>query len=117
MSAGSERVDAYIATFPAERQEVLHLVRAAIHRAVPGGDERIRYGMPAVMLDSRTAIHFAAWKNHLGMYAFGQLDEPLESELAQYRSEKDTLAFRWSEPIPFGLIERACAAVAARYRA
>lgn len=110
-------VDDYIATFPAGRRELLELVRAAIHRAVPGADEQISYGMPAVMLDSRRAIYFAGWKNHIGLYAFGRLDEPLESAIAPYRSKKDTLSFRWSEPIPFDVIERACAAVAAQHRA
>jgi uncharacterized protein YdhG (YjbR/CyaY superfamily) len=117
VSSDSERVDHYIAGFPEDRQQLLQLVRAAIHRGVPDAEEHIRYGMPAVMLGPRAAIHFAGWKNHIGLYAFGPLDEPLASAIAPYRSEKDTLAFRWSDPIPFDLIERACAAVAVRYRA
>jgi uncharacterized protein YdhG (YjbR/CyaY superfamily) len=116
MAPEPKTVDDYIATFPDDRQQLLQLVRSAIHRGVPDAEEKIRYGMPAVMLGSRAAIHFAGWKNHIGMYAFARLDEPLESAIAPYRSEKDTLAFRWSEPIPFDVIQRACAAVAVRYR-
>ncbi len=38
-------VDKYIATFPAETQEILQAVRAAIRRAVPDADEVISYRM------------------------------------------------------------------------
>jgi len=44
-------VDEYIGTFPDDRQQLLQLVRSAIHRGVPDAPEKIRYGMPAVMLD------------------------------------------------------------------
>ena len=60
-------VDQYIAGFPPEVQAILVEVRDAIHRGVPDGVEKIRYGMPAVMLDGRYAIHFAGWKKHLGI--------------------------------------------------
>jgi len=105
-------VDDYIETFPAERQNLLQQVRAAIHRGVPDANEQIRYGMPAVMLGRRYGIHFAGWKNHIGLYAVPTLDEPLETAIAPYRN-KDALAFRWSEPVPFDVIEHVSAAIAA----
>jgi uncharacterized protein YdhG (YjbR/CyaY superfamily) len=105
-------VEDYIGTYPEDRQQLLQQVRSAIHRGVPDAAEKIRYGMPAVMLDGRYAIHFAGWKNHIGLYAVPTLDEPLQTAVAPYRN-KDALAFPWSEPIPFDVIERVSAAIGA----
>jgi hypothetical protein len=60
--AAPANVDEYIATFPPDVQPVLQSVREAIHASVPDGEEKIRYGIAAVMLGGRYAIHFAGWK-------------------------------------------------------
>ncbi len=114
MAAKIETVDAYIASFPDDVRAILVAVRSALLRAVPGGEERVRYGMPAVMLDGRYAIHFAAWKKHLGVYPVARLDDALEAEIAPYRAAKDSLNFLYAKPIPYELIERVAAALAAR---
>ena len=69
-------VDEYVATFPDGPREVLEQVRDALRRAVPGAEERIRYGMPALMFRDRYAIHFAGWKKHVGLYPVPLLDQP-----------------------------------------
>jgi uncharacterized protein YdhG (YjbR/CyaY superfamily) len=46
-------VDDYLDGFAPDQRVILQRVRAAIHRGVPGGDEKIRYGMPAVILGGR----------------------------------------------------------------
>lgn len=112
MAGDLQAVDDYIGAYPEDRQQLLQQVRAAIHRGVPDADEKLRYAMPAVMLGGRYAIHFAGWRNHIGLYAVPTLDEPLETAIAPYRN-KDALAFRWSEPIPYDVIERVSAAIAA----
>lgn len=104
-------VDDYIAALPAAAQPILREVRAAIHRGVPHGEERIRYGMPAVMLGARYAIHFAGWKKHVGIYPVAKLDGALEADVAPYRSEKDSLRFVYAKPIPYDLVQRVAAAM------
>ncbi|WP_308797468.1 iron chaperone [Agromyces silvae] len=106
-------VDEYLESFPPERREVLESVRAAIHRGVPNGEERIRYDMPAVMLGGRYAIHFAGWKQHLGLYPVPRFDGPFEAEVEPHRTKTDTLSFPWSRPVPYDLIERISAAIVA----
>ena len=106
-------IDDYIAGFPAEVQQVLAEVRRVVNDAVPGGEEKIRYGMPAVMLGGRYAIHFAAWKKHLGLYPVPVLDDDLEAELAPYRAAKDSVNFVYSKPIPYDLISRVSRAIVA----
>jgi uncharacterized protein YdhG (YjbR/CyaY superfamily) len=106
MAAAPETVDDYVASFPPEVRDVLERVRGAIHAGVPAGEERVRYGMGAVMLGGRYAIHFAGWKHHVGLYPVPAFDGPLETEVAPYRSKKDTVNFRYADPVPYDLITR-----------
>ncbi len=106
MASAPASVEEYIAGFPPDTRAVLEQVRAAIHRGVPGGEEKVRYGMPAVMLGGRYALHFAGWKKHLGLYPVPRFDGELEAEVAPHRAEKDSVTFPYGEPVPYDLIER-----------
>jgi len=106
MATAPATVDEYLASFPPDVREVLERVRAAIHAGVPGGEEKVRYGMGAVMLGGRYAIHFAGWKHHVGLYPVPAFDDPLEQEVAPYRSKKDTVYFPYAKPVPYELITR-----------
>jgi uncharacterized protein YdhG (YjbR/CyaY superfamily) len=114
MPDAPDSVDDYLARFGADQRAILQQVREAVHRGVPGADEKIRYGMPAVLLGGRYAIHFAGWKKHIGLYPVPVFDQPLEAEVAPHRAEKDSVTFAWGEPVPFDLIERISAAIADR---
>ncbi|MBN9238665.1 MAG: hypothetical protein BGO97_03195 [Micrococcales bacterium 70-64] len=109
-----EPVEQYIAQFPDEVQGILRQVRAAILAEAPGAEERVRYGMPAVMLGGRYALHYAAWKKHVGIYPVATAPEPLESELAPFRAAKDSINFPYSTPIPYDLVGRIAAFVRER---
>jgi uncharacterized protein YdhG (YjbR/CyaY superfamily) len=104
-------VDDYIAGFPVDVQRVLEGVRAAIHASVPDGEEKIRYGMPAVMLGGRYAIHFAGWKHHVGLYPVPDFDGELEAEVAPFRSKKDSVTFPYAKPVPLDLVTRIAAEI------
>ena len=114
MATAPATVDEYLASFPPDVREVLERVRAAIHAGVPGGEEKVRYGMGAVMLGGRYAIHFAGWKHHVGLYPVPVFDDPLEREVAPYRSKKDTLNFPYAKPVPYELITRMSVEIARR---
>ena len=106
-------VDEYVESYPEETRAALVQVRSTILAEVSGAEEKIRYGMPAVMLGGRYAIHYAAWKHHIGLYPVPVLDDALESELAPYRAAKDSVNFVYSAPIPYDLIGRVAAAIVA----
>ena len=108
-------IDEYVAGFPDGPREILEQVRDALRRAVPGGEEKIRYGMPAIMFADRYGIHFAGWKKHVGLYPIGELDPELEAEVASHRAKKDTVQFFYAKPVPYDLIERIARALAAKH--
>jgi len=114
-AAAPTTVTAYLDGFPEGQRAVLVQVRAALRRAVPGGEEKIRYGMPAVMFTDRYGIHFAGWKKHVGLYPVGELDPDLEAEVAPHRAKKDTVQFFYADGVPYDLIERIARALAARH--
>lgn len=116
--AAPATVDEYIAGFPPDVAERMRRVRAIIVDAVRDGtgaepEEKIRYGIAAVMLGGRYALHYAGWKKHIGLYPVPTLDEPLEAEVAPHRAEKDSVTFPHAQPLPYGLVERIAAAVVA----
>ncbi|MCJ1696711.1 DUF1801 domain-containing protein [Rathayibacter caricis] len=111
MSASVATVEEYLAAFPPERRARLEEVRRLLLQAVPDAEERIRYGMPAVMLGGRYAIHWAGWKTHVGLHPVPRLSPELEHELAALRTGKDTVALPWSRELPAELVSRVAEAI------
>jgi uncharacterized protein YdhG (YjbR/CyaY superfamily) len=108
-------IDAYLAGRPPDVREILDLVRSTLTAAAPGTTESISYGIPTLDLDGRYLLYFAGWKHHISIYPIPPGDAALQRDLAPYRSEKSTLRFPLSKPIPYELIGRvAAAALAAR---
>lgn len=117
--AAAADVDAYLAELPDDRRATLQAVREAIHRGVTSAtgeapEEKIRYGMPAVLLGGRYALHFAGWKKHLGLYPVATLSDDLEPRVASLRSGADSVTIPWSAPVPLDLIEAVAGELAAR---
>lgn len=105
MKGSGKNVDAYIAEFPGEVQELLQKLRATIMKAVPGLTETIKYGMPTYVF-KRNLIHFAACKNHIGLYPGPKAVENFKPDLAKYELSKGTIRFPLDKPLPLGLITR-----------
>ncbi|WP_405216095.1 iron chaperone [Agrococcus sp. Ld7] len=119
MSEQPASVDDYIAGFPSDVAERLQQVRAVIVAQVPAGDasapeERMRYGIAAVMLGGRYALHFAGWKHHIGLYPVPTLPADLEAKVAPLRQAKDTVVLKHALPLPVELVGRIAAAIVAQ---
>jgi uncharacterized protein YdhG (YjbR/CyaY superfamily) len=106
VAAAFADVDEYIRSFPAEVQVILEQVRQVIRDALPGCAETISYQMPTFTVGGRGLVHFAAWKNHLGLYPVPRGDEAFEQLVAPYRAAKDSARFRYDRPVPADVIER-----------
>ena len=99
-------IDEYIAGYPVEVRSNLERIRALIRRAEPNLVEQIKHGMPAMILEGRHTIYFAAWKRHVGVYPVPKAPSALERDIEQYRSDEDTVKFVFSKPVPWDLVER-----------
>ena len=98
-------IDEYIASSPPEVRAILEKIRSTIRAAAPEAEEKISYRMPTFALTG-ILIHFAAFKNHIGLYPPVRGDEQLLADVAPYRGEKGNLKFPLDEPIPYALIGR-----------
>jgi len=99
-------IEEYLAERPDDVRPALEEVLATFRRALPGAEERIRYDMPAFLLGDRYGIHFAGWKQHVGIYPVARLAPALEAEIEPHRAKKDTVQFRYEDGIPHDLLER-----------
>ena len=114
MSNEAGTIDNYIAGFPDGTQVVLQRVREIVHAVVPSAEESITYDIPTFRVGTRSVVYLAGWKNHIALYEVYPQSEPLETEIAQYRSGKDTVKFPLDKAMPYDLIERLVAAMAGR---
>jgi uncharacterized protein YdhG (YjbR/CyaY superfamily) len=99
-------VDKYIATFPEGVQQLLLQVRATITKAAPQAVETMAYGMPAYKTNGRPLIYFAAFKNHIGLYATPSGHKQFAEELSVYKQGKGSVQFPLDKALPLQLIER-----------
>jgi uncharacterized protein YdhG (YjbR/CyaY superfamily) len=98
-------IDAYIAGFPKEVQEIMEIVRATIQAAAPDAKETINYQIPTFTLEGNL-VHFAAFKRHIGFYPTPSGIEKFKNELAVYEGAKGSVKFPLDQPIPYELISR-----------
>lgn len=103
--ASPRTVDAYIAGFPRDVQEILERIRTTIREAAPDAEETIKYQIPTFVLHENL-VHFAAFKNHIGFYPTPSGIERFKDELSRYKSAKGSVQFPIDKPMPLGLIKR-----------
>jgi len=102
---GFTSIDEYIATFPEEIQKILEELRATIKAAAPDAEETISYQMPTFALKGNL-VHFAAFKNHIGLYPTPSGTQAFKRELSIYQGAKGSVKFPLSEPMPLKLISK-----------
>lgn len=98
-------IDEYIGAFPNDVQEILEKIRATIQKAAPDAKEKISYSMPAFEQNG-VVVYFAAFKNHIGLYALPSGHETFREELSKYKSGKGSVQFPLDQPMPFDLIAK-----------
>jgi uncharacterized protein YdhG (YjbR/CyaY superfamily) len=102
---GYDSIDEYISCFPAETRRLLEEVRAIIKATAPDAVEKISYQMPTFYLNGNL-IHFAAFKNHIGLYPTPNGIEEFQEELKAYKSGKGSVQLPIDQPLPLDLIRR-----------
>jgi uncharacterized protein YdhG (YjbR/CyaY superfamily) len=100
---GCAAMDEYIARFPADIQDLLRKIRAAIRAAAPGAVEKISWRMPT-FYQGQNLVHFAAAKHHIGFYPGAEGVAAFAARLGEYKTSKGAIQFPLSKPIPYDLI-------------
>ena len=96
-------IDEYIEQFPKETQEIMRELRIIIKETIPEAKEKISWQMPTFTLHGNL-IHFAANKNHLGVYPGPNAIEAFAEELSEYKTSKGAVQFPYGKAIPYELI-------------
>ncbi|MBU3144345.1 iron chaperone [Clostridium sp. CF012] len=98
-------IDEYIMQFPLEIQEILKMIRKVIKESAPDALEKISWGMPTFVLHGNL-VHFAAFKNHIGLYPSPSGIDTFKDELSEYKGAKGSVQFPIKKPIPYELISK-----------
>jgi uncharacterized protein YdhG (YjbR/CyaY superfamily) len=96
-------IDEYIDEQNTEVQPLLRNIRDAIRNAAPGATEKISYRMPTFWR-GENIIHFAAFKNHIGIYPGGDAVDVFFGRLTGYKTSKGAIQLPIDKPIDYGLI-------------
>ena len=105
-SAPAKNIDAYIAAFPKNIQQMLEQVRATIKKAAPDATEAIKYTIPTFVLHNKNLAHFAAFTSHIGFYPTPTGIEEFAKELSVYKTGKGSVQFPLDQPMPLALITK-----------
>ena len=98
-----ETIDQYIEEQDEGIWSRLNEVRQILHTAIPEAQEKISWSMPTFW-KGKNIIHFAASKNHLGLYPGGEAITVFADRLADYDVSKGTIRLSYNQPLPKELI-------------
>lgn len=96
-------IDEYIFGFDQAKQEILENIRKIIHEAVPQATETINYKMPTFRLNGNV-IHFAMFKNHVGIYPGAETIEYFQNDLTDYKTSKGAIQLPLDTALPKELL-------------
>lgn len=99
-------IDEYLAELPDESRRMLSRIREIIRAAAPDAVETISYAMPTFDMNGKHLVHFAAFKNHVGLYPTPSGLVAFAEELRPYQTGKGTARFAMDAPLPEDLIRR-----------
>ena len=99
-----ETIDEYILAQNEAVQPRLREIQEIFRAAFPDAEERISWSMPTYW-KGRNILHFAASKNHLGLYPGGEATTVFAEELKEYDVSKGTIRLPWNKELPTELIQ------------
>lgn len=87
-------------------QDRLDSIRAVIKELVPEYLEEIKYGIPTVIYKGKNLIHFAEFKQHIGIYPGPEAITVFKDELKGYTLSKGTIRISKEQSLPLDLIRK-----------
>ena len=98
-------ISEYIQSYPVAVQKRLQKLHRLIKTLAPDAEESIAYGMPAFKTCHKPLVYFAAFKNHIGLYALPSAHTEFKMQLGKYRHGKGSVQFPLNQPMPWSLIK------------
>ncbi len=105
MKSNYQSIDEYISTFPESVQKILTEMRQLIQAEAPEATEKISYQMPTFDLNGNL-VHFAAFKQHIGLYPGPAAIVTFAEPLQPYKTSKGAIQFPLDQPLPKQLIKQ-----------
>ncbi len=96
-------IDEYIAMQPENVRIFLNQIRNTINSVLPDAQERMSWNMPTYW-KKHNIIHFASFKNHIGLYPGPRAIENFADRLIEYKTSKGTVQLPYSKPLPLDLV-------------
>ena len=97
-------IETYINNTPEQIQPLLRRVRQIVLEIDPGLTQTLSYQMPTFKKNGKAVFHFAAQKNHLGIYPMPSAIEHFADRLAGYKTSKGAIQIPYSMPLDEELI-------------
>ena len=97
-------VDEYIGMCDEDIRTYLQQVRDVTREAIPDAEETISWSMPTYRRRKTNLIHFAAARNHIGIYPGSEAVEAFADRLEGLSHDKGTIRIPLKEPLPLELI-------------
>lgn len=103
----AEEVDTYLKGATDSQLHTLQEIRKTLLELIPGGEEVISYGMPAIKLDGKVIAGYAFFKNHLSYFPHSSIViSRLEKELENYQTSKGGFRFANDHVLPKDLLRK-----------
>lgn len=94
----------YMAGLEPAQRKFLKEIREHIRAAAPKATDSFSYGIPAVRLNGKPLVYYAAWQKHASMYPIAA--SITKEELKGWRTSKGTVQFPYAKPLPAALIKK-----------
>ena len=98
-------IGAYINKAPLDVQDILRRIRQLVLEVDPELTQTLSYQMPTFKKHGKAVFHFAAQKNHLGIYPTTSAIEHFAARLGGYKTSKGAIQMPWSQPLDEELIQ------------
>ena len=96
-----ETIQEYINDQEIDKQERLQEIYNLIKYELPEAEETFSYQMPTFK-QKKNIIHFAAQKNHIGIYPAPEAIEHFKEKLSEYKHSKGAFQIQMDQEIQIG---------------